>query len=235
MQGEDRRHDILDPRAMTTPRRYRRLREVLRRRQPDLTVLMEVVHKPHNLSAVIRSCDAVGVHRVHAIPEKGSASPFHGISGGVKRYVEVRDWDSVEAATEHLHARDHQILAAHPAPEATEYHQVDYTRPTAILLGQEKDGLTETALAVADRRISIPMEGMGASLNVSVAAALVLFEAQRQRRAAGLYDTCRLDPETFETTLFEWAFPKIARLCRERGMPYPEVAEDGTILGEVPR
>lgn len=218
-----------------TPRRFRRLRRVLSRRQPDLTVLMEVVHKPHNLSAVIRSCDAVGVFRVHAIPEQGQASPFHGISGGVRRYVGVRAWETIEAAAEHLHARDHQILAAHPSPAATEYRQVDYTRPTAILLGQEKDGLTEAALAVADGEISIPMEGMGASLNVSVAAALVLFEAQRQRRAAGLYDASRLDLGAFTTTLFEWAYPQIARLCRERGVPYPELAEDGTILGEVPR
>lgn len=222
-----------------TPERFGRLREVLLRRQPDLTVLMEVVHKPHNLSAVIRSCDAVGVHRVHAIPERGSASAFKGISGGVKRYVEVRPWETLSAAVEHLHARGFQVLAAHPAPDAVDYRAVDYTVPSAILLGQEKDGLTPAALATADRLVSIPMEGMGASLNVSVAAALVLFEAQRQRREAGMYDDGRIAPrlsqETFETTLFEWAYPKIARLCRDRGAPYPELDEDGAIVGEVPR
>lgn len=196
---------------------------------------MEVVHKPHNLSAVIRTCDAVGVHRVHAVPERGSARPFHGVSGGVKRYVEVRPWDDVEAAAEHLHRHKHRILAGHPSPEAVDFRTVDYTGPTAILLGQEKDGLTDAALAVADRLVAIPMEGMGTSLNVSVAAALILFEAQRQRREAGLYDESRLPPETFDTTLFEWAYPKIARLCRERAVPYPEVDDDGTILGELPR
>jgi tRNA (guanosine-2'-O-)-methyltransferase len=79
------------------------------------------------------------------------------------------------------------------------------------------------------------MEGMGTSLNVSVAAALLLFEAQRQRRAAGLYDAPRLDPETYALTLFEWTWPEIAARCRKRGAPYPALNEEGEIVGEVPR
>jgi tRNA (guanosine-2'-O-)-methyltransferase len=76
---------------------------------------------------------------------------------------------------------------------------------------------------------------MGTSLNVSVAAALILFEAQRQRLAAGFYDRPRLDPETYRTTLFEWAWPDVAALCRRRGVAYPPLGEDGEILGPVPR
>jgi tRNA (guanosine-2'-O-)-methyltransferase len=83
--------------------------------------------------------------------------------------------------------------------------------------------------------VIIPMSGMGTSLNVSVAAALLLFEAQRQRLAAGFYDRPRLDPETYRTMLFEWAFPKLAALCRKRGFPYPPLDEDGEILGPLPR
>ena len=79
------------------------------------------------------------------------------------------------------------------------------------------------------------MDGMGTSLNVSVAAALILFEAQRQRRAAGFYDAPRLDPETYARTLFEWTWPEIAAQCRKRGVEYPEMGPDGEILGVVPR
>lgn len=218
-----------------TPERFRRLRAALERRQPDLTVLMEVVHKPHNLSAVVRSCDAVGVFEAHAVTRGASVRLFHMLSGGVRRWVRVETWESLTGAIEGLEGRGFRLLAAHPAEDALDYREVDYTLPTAILLGQEKDGLTPEAMAAVDAAITIPMVGLGASLNVSVAAALILFEAQRQRRAAGLYEHRRLDAETFERTLFEWAYPELAALCRAHGMPYPELAEDGEILGEVPR
>jgi tRNA (guanosine-2'-O-)-methyltransferase len=90
-------------------------------------------------------------------------------------------------------------------------------------------------VAGADLTVAVPMLGMAASLNVSVAAALIMFEALRRRAAAGLYDRSRLDPETYRTTLFEWAFPDLAERCRRHGVPYPEVGDDGTLLGPVPR
>ena len=112
---------------------------------------------------------------------------------------------------------------------------MDYTLPTCLLLGNEDYGVTPEALSAADGVVQIPMEGMGTSLNVSVAAALLLFEAQRQRRAAGLYDAPRLDPETYARTLFEWTWPEIAAQCRKRGVGYPALGEEGEILGAVPR
>jgi tRNA (guanosine-2'-O-)-methyltransferase len=244
-KSPSRRSDILaapeattprdDPEAMT-PKRFQRLRSVLDRRQPDLTVVMENVHKPHNFSAVLRSCDAVGVFETHAVAPAGTFRVFHGLSGGTRRYVGVRRWDKGDLGTclGHLQERGFAILAAHPAPGATDYRELDYTRPTAVLLGQELDGLTEEAAEQADVWVAIPMEGMGRSLNVSVAAALLLFEARRQRRAAGMYEQSRLDVETRRRTLFEWAYPRLARLCREREHPYPELGEDGEILGELP-
>lgn len=216
------------------PRRFHHLRSVLDRRQPDLTVLMDNVHKPHNFSAVLRSCDAAGVFHTHAVAPAETFRLFHGLSGGARRYVGVTRWDDSGTCFEHLHGEGFQVLAAHPAPAARDYREVDYTLPTALLLGQELDGLTETSLRRADGLIAIPMEGMVRSLNVSVAAALLLFEAQRQRRAAGMYDTCRLDRETYHRTLFEWAYPKLAHLCRQHDHPYPELGEDGEILGPLP-
>ncbi len=211
------------------PRRFRRIRSVLERRQPDLTVVLENVHKPHNFSAVVRTADAVGIWEAHAVVLEGGLPLHHLAAGGSKRWVKVRVHSDLEGALAALGDGGFQLLAAHPSGGAVDFRAVDFTRPTAVLFGQEKDGLTEEALAAADARIRIPMEGMVASLNVSVAAALILFEAQRQRRAAGHYEESRLDPEIFERTLFEWCYPEIAEQCRRRGAEYPALTDQGEI------
>ncbi len=213
------------------PRRFRRIRSVLERRQPDLTVLLENVHKPHNFSAVVRTADAVGIWEAHAVVPAGGLPMHHLAAGGSKRWVNVRVHADLASALAVLAEGGFQLLAAHPAEPSVDFRQVDFTAPTAVLFGQEKDGLTADALAAADRRIRIPMEGMVASLNVSVAAALILFEAQRQRRLAGLYERSRLDPQVFDRTLFEWCHPEVAEGCRRRGRDYPALNADGQIEG----
>lgn len=218
----------------TTTRRFRRIRAVLERRQPDLTVLMDQVHKPHNFSAVLRTCDAVGVFEAHLVPTEA----FHakgGIASGSHRWLSVRRHEGTGAALEWLEDRDYRLVAAHPTEDAVDFRDVDYTVPTALILGTELHGLSDEAIAAADARVKIPMAGMVRSLNVSVAAAVVLYEAQRQRREAGLYARRRLDEETFERTLFEWVYPRIAERCREESVTYPPLGPEGEILGDVPR
>jgi tRNA (guanosine-2'-O-)-methyltransferase len=97
-------------------------------------------------------------------------------------------------------------------------------------MGAELHGVSREVLELADRLVSIPMLGMVHSLNVSVAASLLLFEAARQREAAGMYDASRLAPNVFEARLFEWAYPTLARSRREQGRPYPKLGPDGEIL-----
>jgi tRNA (guanosine-2'-O-)-methyltransferase len=220
---------------MTTPRRFHRVRDVLDRRQPDLTVLLENVDVPRNLAAILRSCDAAGVFEAHAVWPGGRLKISRPASGGNRKWVPVRKHRTLADALARLRESGLRILAAHPDPGAAPFREVDYTKPTAILLGNEDNGVTDEALAAVDGQVIIPMSGMGTSLNVSVAAALILFEAQRQRLAAGLYDRPRLDPETYRATLFEWAWPGLAALCRRRGAAYPALGEDGEILGPVPR
>lgn len=221
---------------MTTPRRFQRVRSVLDHRQPDLTVLLEGVHKPHNLSAVLRTCDAVGIFEVHAITADGAPPDLNlAVTQGTGKWVRLRAYPDLYEPFDALRERGLQVLAAHPAAGAIDFREADYTRPTAVLLGQERDGLTAAAAARADRTIAIPMLGMVASLNVSVAAALILFEAQRQRVAAGLYDRSRLDPAIYRQTLFEWAYPVLAERCHRHGVPYPDLGDDGELLGPVPR
>lgn len=218
---------------MLSSRRFHLLRAVLERRQPDLTVVLENVNKPHNFSAVVRTADAVGIWEVHAVVPEGGLSIHHLAAGGSTRYVKANVHSTLTGALAALPADSFQLLAAHPAEEAIDFREADFARPTAVLFGQEKDGLSAEALGAADHLIQIPMEGMVASLNVSVAAALILFEAQRQRRAAGLYESSRLAPEAFERALFEWAYPEIALICRQKDMDYPELSPDGEILGSV--
>jgi tRNA (guanosine-2'-O-)-methyltransferase len=213
------------------PERFHRLRDVLARRQPDLTVLMDRVHKSHNFSAILRNCDAVGVLEAHVvIPEGGDLDLHHGTSAGTKKWVRVRYHREVGDAISALKAGGFTVLAAHPSSEAIDYRAVDFTRPVAITMGAELHGVSEEALRHADELVSIPMLGMVHSLNVSVATSLLLFEAARQRKAAGMYDDVRLPPDRFDERLFEWAYPTLARARREAGRPYPELGPDGEIL-----
>ena len=212
-----------------TPERFEKLKSVLARRQPDLTVLMEDVHKTHNIAAIIRTCDAVGVFEAHAVSEDPDLRRHHVIAAGTRKWVPVRTHASLEAAAGELRRQGLRIVAAHLDERAVDYRDLDYTQPTVLLLGSELWGVSEAAATLADTLIRVPMQGLVESLNVSVAAALVLFEAARQRERAGLYATRRLDPERFRQRLFEWAHPAIARRCRQRGLPYPPLTDDGDL------
>ena len=209
------------------PERFQKLARALRRRQPDLTVLMERVHKSHNLSAILRNCDAVGVLEAHAIPPEDGLQIHPHTSAGTAKWVRLVRHRTTEAAIKELKSRGFRVLAAHPGPDAVDFREVDFTMPTALMMGAELLGLSDEALELADGRISIPMVGMAQSFNVSVATALLLFEAFRQREAAHMYDEPRIAPEDMERILFEWAYPRIARHCRDRGTPYPPLREDG--------
>jgi tRNA (guanosine-2'-O-)-methyltransferase len=212
------------------PERFRRLRASLERRQPDLTVLMDGVHKSHNFSAILRSCDAVGVLEAHVVAPDGAVAVHHATSAGTKKWIAVKGHADVVVAAAHLRARGFRILAAHPSPDATDWRAVDYTVPTALLVGAELHGVSAEGLREADVHITIPMVGLVHSLNVSVASALVLFEAYRQRAAAGMYAKSRLDPEDLSRRLFEWAYPTLARQRREAGRAYPALGPDGQLL-----
>ncbi|PLK81232.1 tRNA (guanosine(18)-2'-O)-methyltransferase TrmH, partial [Klebsiella pneumoniae] len=107
--------------------------------------------------------------------------------------------------------------------------------PTCILMGQEKTGITQEALALADQDIIIPMIGMVQSLNVSVASALILYEAQRQRQNAGMYQRANsmLPPQEQQRLLFEGGYPVLARVARQKGLPYPHVNEQGEVEADA--
>ncbi len=213
------------------PRRFQRLQNVLDRRQPDLTVLMDRVNKPHNFSAVLRTCDAVGVLDVHVVPPVHGLKLSHDMSAGTGKWMVVHRHQDGASAARRLRERGYRIVAADPGETSVDFREVDYTVPTAVLLGAELFGVSPEAMAEADLRIRIPMAGMARSLNVSVAAALILYEAFRQRDQRGFYLGPRLEPERRSALLFEWSHPKLARALREAGAPYPELDAAGAVRG----
>lgn len=193
---------------------------------------MEDVHKPHNLAAVLRTCDTVGILDVHAVWNLSAAIPenFPKTARGSQKWVCLHQHPAAAGAIADLRARGFQICAANLSDRAVDFRQVDYTQPTALLLGAERWGIRPDTAARADTEILVPMLGMTRSLNVSVAAAVILFEAQRQRLAAGFYDRQRLSPQRTQQLLFEWAYPDLAQRCRERGLPYLPLGEAGELL-----
>ncbi len=200
---------------------------VLRRRQPDLTVLAENIYKPHNLSAMIRTCDAVGIGTVHAVNPTGGVPTYNATSASADKWTELVVHPSLSDVKTHLEDQGMQLLAAHLSGHACDYRDVDYTRPTCILFGNEKEGVSAEAATAADQHIVIPMYGMVQSLNVSVATAVILFEAQRQRRDAGLYDAPRLSERAMEEQAFEWLCPRQAETMRAKGEPFPALDDEG--------
>lgn len=212
------------------PRRYHRLKQVLEKRQPDLTVLTEDVHKPHNLSAIIRTCDAVGIFAVHSVNSTSDFPTFSQVAQGSEKWVMLHTHPDIRTAILSLKQQNFRVYAAHLSEKAQDYRFLDYTQPTAILLGAEKWGVSQEASELVDGHLIIPMMGMVQSLNVSVATAVILFEAQRQRLEAQMYDQRRLDWETYHRLLFEWGYPEIASLYQQRGEAYPPLGENGEIL-----
>lgn len=214
--------------------RFTRIREMLAARQHDLTVCMEQVHKPHNVSAVIRTADAVGVHEVHAVWPGNRMRTVVSSAAGSNSWVQVKTHPTIADAVTHLKGQNMQILATHLSPQAVDFREIDYTRPTCILMGQEKTGITAEALALADRQIIIPMIGMVQSLNVSVASALILYEAQRQRQNAGMYQRSEspLSESEQQRLLFEGGYPVLARVAKHKRLPYPWINDAGEVIAD---
>jgi tRNA (guanosine-2'-O-)-methyltransferase len=190
---------------MKGERRLRKLREVLRRRQPDLTVVMENIHDPHNVSAMLRSCDAAGVWEVQLIyttekfPRIGKKS-----SASAGKWVGRRSFGSVDACYGQLRKEGFRIYATHLGEPSRSLYEVDLTQRCAIVFGNEHRGVSDEAAEKADGTIHIPMFGMIQSLNVSVACAITLYEALRQRLAHGDYDRPKFSDELLSRHLDDW-------------------------------
>ncbi|HEY6951869.1 MAG TPA: RNA methyltransferase [Bacteroidota bacterium] len=191
---------------MKSERRLAKLESVIRHRQPDLTVILENIHDPHNVSAILRSCDAAGVvevqlvYTVEEFPRLGKKS-----SASATKWVDHRKFKSVKECFDKLHKEGYTIYATHLSKRTAPLYKLDLTKRVALAFGNEHRGVSEDAASLADGNFQIPMFGMIQSLNVSVACAVSLFEAVRQRMSAGRYDGSPLDDTSVKKLLKQWA------------------------------
>ena len=188
-----------------TPQREAKIRRVLSLRQKDLTLVLANIHDPHNVSAIYRSCDAFGVPKVYlyytetAFPVLGAKS-----SASARKWVTSEHHSDPDTLMAALKAQGMKVYATSCTPEAKTVGELDLTIPTALVLGNEHRGVDQEFISRVDGEVYIPMYGMIQSFNVSVAAAVLLAEASRQRLAAGMYDSPRYTEEEYETLYNMW-------------------------------
>ncbi|MGB9004562.1 MAG: RNA methyltransferase [Candidatus Aminicenantales bacterium] len=193
---------------MPTERRIERVRRVLDLRQPDLRVVFESVANVHNASAVLRTCDAAGVLHVHLIGPGEEAFPINtAISTRADKWVELHFHPTLADCLSELRKASFQIAAACLEEGSLPHTDLDYTRPTAIIFGNESEGISREAAEAADIRVKIPMLGMVQSLNLSVSVGIILYEALKQRQAKGLFGRRRLGDEEFDRLYRRWLNP----------------------------
>lgn len=188
-----------------TEKRKKRIDQVLAKRQKDLTMVMDNIWDPHNVSAVLRSCDAFGVAQVHLYyttsqwPDLGKKS-----SASAKKWIKRTRHIDPAAMVEQLRQDGGQVLRTGFSETARPVMDFDFTKPTSIILSNEHRGTSPELAELVPDEIYIPMQGMVQSFNVSVAAAIILYQAFSQRSAAGMYDTPTFSPDELEALKAEW-------------------------------
>jgi tRNA (guanosine-2'-O-)-methyltransferase len=189
-----------------TPERETRLREVLGKRQTDLTVILENVFDPHNISAVMRTCDAVGVQELFILNTKIPRHKKWGArsSSSAAKWLTIHQFDNVSDCFTAVRSTYSKILATHLAADAVSLYQLDFSQPIALVFGNEHSGVSEDIRVLSDGNFHIPQVGIIRSLNISVACAVSLYEAYRQKSIAGHYNQPHLDGVIKNRLLSEW-------------------------------
>lgn len=196
-------------RKQITERRKEKIIAVASARQDSLRLVLENVHDPHNVSAVFRSCDAVGIPKVSLIyniekyPKIGSKS-----SASAFKWVEKEKYTEVKKCYDHLREEGFTILASSLKANSLNLYELDLTKKVALVFGNEHRGISDEAETLADNIFYIPMQGMVQSLNISVAAAVTLYEAMRQRMLKGFYNSAKEKSELVEQRINEWLTKK---------------------------
>ena len=190
---------------MPTKERIEKVERVLSFRQTDLRVVLEEVTNTHNASAVVRTCDAAGILHLDIISANQESFPINeAISTRAEKWLQFNSYVSTEECLREIKKKGYKIIATHLGEKAVLHSQLDYTQPVAIVFGNESEGISETAVELADHLVQIPMFGMAQSLNLSVSVGIILYEAMRQRMLKGYYQNPQLSPEDFEALRSTW-------------------------------
>ena len=189
-----------------TPERHDRLLAVLNKRQNDLTVVLENVFDPHNISAVMRTCDAVGILEVYVLNTKIPRHKKWGAksSSSAAKWLTVHQFTDANACFEALRSKYSKILTTHLSPGASQLYDLDLTEKVALIFGNEHSGVSDEIRDMADGNFIIPQVGIIRSLNISVACAVTLYEAYRQKEEAGHYAKRKLEGAVLDGILEEW-------------------------------
>ncbi|NPA10762.1 MAG: tRNA (guanine-N2)-dimethyltransferase [Epsilonproteobacteria bacterium] len=193
---------------LVSDERLNKMKQILNTRQNTLRVFMDYVYSAHNLSAIVRTCDAVNIGKLYYRHQK-KVRLNNDITMGAHKWIFNEYIENIEEFYKTIKSQGYQVVVTLLDNEAVDFREVDYTKPTLIVLGNEVDGASEVSIQNADKKVIIPMYGMSQSLNVSVANAVILYEAQRQREIKGMYNTPSLPPELIEQTLKKWAYEDI--------------------------
>jgi len=173
-----------------TPERYNRMLSVIKNRQTNLTVVMENVNDPHNISAVMRTCDAVGIQDIYILNTTIAKHDYFGpkSSSSAAKWLTVHQFTDVATCFEALRKNYNKILTTHLSTDAVSLFDIDFTGSVALVFGNEHDGVSAETIALSDGNFIIPQLGFIQSLNISVACAVSIYEAHRQKMAAGHYN-----------------------------------------------
>ena len=191
-------------------RREARMRLVAGRRLVGVTIVLDGIHDPHNISAVLRSCDAFGVQHAHIIGSPSALPINRAITQGCEKWLTLHYHRDAEACAASLAADGFALWAAAPDRRARPLDSLDFSQKLALAFGAERSGLSDQLLKHCAGVYFIPMSGFSQSLNVSVAAAISLYVATRRRRAA-VGAATDLDPEEVEALAREWILADRAR------------------------
>ncbi|MFC0771432.1 TrmH family RNA methyltransferase [Terrimonas alba] len=193
-----------------TPQRMEKLTAVLNKRQDDITIVLENVFDPHNISAVMRTCDAVGIQELFILNTRIPRHKKWGFksSSSAKKWLTVHQYENAEECFSSLRKRYSSILTTHLSDDAVSLYQLDFTKSIALVFGNEHNGVSDEIRAMADGNFVIPQAGIIQSLNISVACAVSLYEAYRQKSLAGHYDQRKLDDARYNELLNEWSFKR---------------------------
>jgi tRNA (guanosine-2'-O-)-methyltransferase len=189
-----------------TEERRQRIEAVLSKRQDDLTVVLENVFDPHNISAVMRSCDAVGIQEIFILNTKIPRHKKWGArsSSSAAKWLTIHQFDDNEACFAELRKKYRKIVTTHLSGDAESLYGMDLTGSTALVFGNEHDGVSGEVRSMADGNFIIPQVGMIRSLNISVACAVSLYEAFRQKSAAGHYLRQKLNTTEYASLSNQW-------------------------------
>ncbi|WP_439129640.1 TrmH family RNA methyltransferase [Polaribacter sp.] len=189
-----------------TEKRKNLFKTILENRTRHFTVVLEDIYQPHNASAVVRTCDIFGIQDVHTIENKYNNKVSRHVAKGSQKWLNhyryKSDGDNTKACLDDLKSKGYQIIATTPHNNSCFLQDFDISKKSAFVFGVEAEGVSDYVLENADGFLKIPMVGFTESLNISVAAAIILQEVTTKLRNSDL--DWRLSAEEKEILYFNW-------------------------------